>query len=267
MGASKYQNIATEVDNGVGIVSLSRPDRHNAFDDVAVVELLQAFAEMEANAEVRVVVLSSVGRTFCAGADLSWMQRAAGYSAEENLRDAKVVGEMLRRLSRLPKPTLARVQGSVYGAGLGLVAACDIALATFDCRFALTDVSLGLIPATVAPHVIAAIDRRYARRYMLTGERFSAGEAYRIGLIHEMVADEAALDLAVGQLVDALLQNGPAAMAECKALIRDIAGRPLSEELVADTAARIARVRASDEAWEGMAAFLAKRPPSWAKGD
>ncbi len=267
MEASKYQNIATEVDKGIGIVSLSRPDRQNAFDEITVVELLQAFAEMEATAAVRVVVLSSVGPTFCTGADLSWMGRVAGYGAEENRRDAKVMAEMLRRLSRLSKPTLARVQGSAYGAGLGLLAACDIAVATFECRFALTDVSLGLVPAIVAPYFIGAIGKRNARRYMLTGERFSAAEAYRIGLIHEMVADEAALDHAVGQLVDSLLQSGPIAMAECKALIRDLAGRPLSDDLVADMAARVARARASDEAREGMAAFLEKRPPSWALGD
>jgi methylglutaconyl-CoA hydratase len=258
-----YQNIVTEIDHGVGIVSLSRPDRHNAFDDITIVELLQALAEMEANAAVRVVVVSSAGKSFCAGADLTWMQRAAGYGAAENLRDAKVLAEMLRKLSRLPKPTVARVQGSAYGGGLGLVAACDIAIATFDAQFALSEVKLGMIPATIAPHVIAAIGERHARRYMLTAERFSAAEAYRIGLIHEMVADEAGLDQAVGQVVDALLNNGPRAMAECKELIRAVAGKPISDEIVIDTAARIAQRRASDEAKEGIDAFLNKRQPRW----
>ena len=258
-----YQNISTEIDRGVGIVSLSRPDRHNAFDDVTIVELLQALAAMEADAAVRVVVLSSVGKSFCAGADLSWMQRAAGYGAEENLRDAKVLAEMLRKLACLPKPTVARVQGPAYGGGLGLVAACDIAIATFDAQFALSEVKLGMIPATIGPHVIAAIGERHARRYMLTAERFSAAEAYRIGLIHEMVADEAGLDQAVGQVVDTLLKNGPRAMAECKELIRAVAGKPLSDELVADTAGRIARLRASEEAKEGIDAFLNKRQPRW----
>lgn len=258
-----YQNIVTEIDHGVGIVSLSRPDRHNAFDDVTIVELLQALAEMEANAAVRVVVVSSAGKSFCAGADLTWMQRAAGYGAAENLRDAKVLAEMLRKLSRLPKPTVARVQGPAYGGGLGLVAACDIAIATFDAQFALSEVKLGMIPATIAPHVIAAIGERHARRYMLTAERFSAAEAYRIGLIHEMVADEAGLDQAVGQVVDALLNNGPRAMAECKELIRAVAGKPISDEIVIDTAARIAQRRSSDEAKEGIDAFLNKRQPRW----
>jgi methylglutaconyl-CoA hydratase len=258
-----YQNIVTEIDHAVGIVTLSRPDRHNAFDDITVVELLQALAEMEANAAVRVVVVSSAGKSFCAGADLTWMQRAAGYGAAENLRDAKVLAEMLRKLSRLPKPTVARVQGSAYGGGLGLLAACDIAIATFDAQFALSEVKLGMIPATIAPHVIAAIGERHARRYMLTAELFSAAEAYRIGLIHEMVADEAGLDQAVGQVVDALLNNGPRAMAECKELIRAVAGKPISDEIVIDTAARIAQRRASDEAKEGIDAFLNKRQPRW----
>jgi methylglutaconyl-CoA hydratase len=218
---------------------------------------------MEANAAVRVVVVSSAGKSFCAGADLTWMQRAAGYGAAENLRDAKVLAEMLRKLSRLPKPTVARVQGPAYGGGLGLVAACDIAIATFDAQFALSEVKLGMIPATIAPHVIAAIGERHARRYMLTAERFSAAEAYRIGLIHEMVADEAGLDQAVGQVVDALLNNGPRAMAECKELIRAVAGKPISDEIVIDTAARIAQRRSSDEAKEGIDAFLNKRQPRW----
>lgn len=258
-----YQNLVTEIDQGVGIVTLSRPDRHNAFDDVTIVELLQAFAQMEADASVRVVVVSSTGKSFCAGADLTWMQRAAGYGAAENLRDAKVLAEMLRKLANLGKPTVARVQGPAYGGGLGLVAACDIAIATFDARFALSEVKLGLIPATIAPHVIAAVGVRHARRYMLTAEPFSAAEAYRIGLIHEMAADEAGLDQAVGQLVDALLKNAPRAMGECKELIRAVAGRPIGDEIVVDTSARIAQRRASDEAREGIDAFLNKRPPRW----
>lgn len=258
-----YQNIAVETDAGVGIVTLNRPDRHNAFDDITIVELLQALAEMGANDSVRVVVISSAGKSFCAGADLAWMKRAAGYGADENLRDAKVLAEMLKKLAHLGKPTVARVQGPAYGGGVGLVAACDVAIATFDAQFALSEVKLGLIPATIAPHVIAAIGERAARRYMLTAERFSAAEAYRLGLVHEMVADEAALDDAVGQIVEALLANGPAALRACKELIRAVAGRPLSQELMDDTARRIADARASAEGQEGVAAFLAKRQPNW----
>jgi methylglutaconyl-CoA hydratase len=258
-----HHNIAVEVDAGIGIITLNRPDRHNAFDDVTIVELLQALAEMAADERVRVVVISSTGKSFCAGADLDWMKRAAGYGVDENQRDAKVLAEMLRKLAHLGKPTVARVQGPAYGGGVGLVAACDVAIATFDVQFALSEVKLGLIPATIAPHVIAAIGERAARRYMLTAERFSAAEAYRLGLVHEMVADEAALDEAVGQIVEALLANGPAAQRACKELIRAVAGRPLSQELLDDTARRIADTRASDEGREGIAAFREKRKPNW----
>jgi methylglutaconyl-CoA hydratase len=170
---------------------------------------------------------------------------------------------MLRHVAECQKPVIARVQGPAYGSGVGLIAACDIAISTFDAQFALTEVKLGIIPATIAPHVITAIGERYARRYMLTAERFSASEAYRIGLVHEIVPDEAALDDAIGDLIEALLKNGPDAMAECKQLIGAVAGRPLSAELIDDTAQRIARIRATPEAQEGVAAFMAKRKPSW----
>jgi methylglutaconyl-CoA hydratase len=170
---------------------------------------------------------------------------------------------MLRRLAQCPKPTIARIQGPAYGGGVGLIACCDVAIATFDAQFALTEVRLGIIPAVISPHVIAAIGERYARRYMLTAERFSAAEAYRIGLLHEMVTDDAALDEAVGEIVDALLNNGPVALAECKQLIHAVAWKPLSPAVIEDTAQRITRVRASEEGREGMTAFLEKRKPKW----
>jgi methylglutaconyl-CoA hydratase len=258
-----YKNLLTEVDRGVGIVTLNRADRHNAFDDAAIVELIHAVAALESDPAVRLIVIGSVGKSFCAGADLNWMQRVAGYGPEENLRDARALAEMLRRIAQCPKPVIARVQGAAYGGGVGLIAACDIAIATFDAQFALTEVKLGIIPSAISPHVIAAVGERHARRYMLTAERFSASEAYRIGLVHEIVADDAALDEAIGDLVEALLMNGPAALAECKQLIGAVANRPLTAELVEDTAQRIARVRATPEAQEGMAAFLAKRKPNW----
>lgn len=257
------QNVLTEIDAGVGIVTLNRPERHNAFDDAMVAELSEALLSMASDPGVRVVVISSIGKSFCAGADLEWMQRAAGYDFEQNKRDAGALAEMLRRIADCPKPVIARVQGPAYGGGVGLIAACDVAVATFEARFALTEVRLGLIPAVIGPHVIAAIGQRYARRYMLTAEIFSAAEAYRIGLIHEMVADEAALDAAVGEWVEAILNNGPRALTEAKALIRAIAGRPFSAELIEDVVERIARVRVSPEGQEGMAAFLAKRKPNW----
>jgi methylglutaconyl-CoA hydratase len=261
-----YKNIITEVDEGVGIITLNRPDRHNSFDDVTIQELVRAIGVMGRDDAVRVVVLSSAGKNFCAGADLGWMRDAANLSAEENQRDARVMAEMLKRIATIPKPTVARVQGIAFGGGVGLVAACDIAIATFEAQFSLSEVKLGLIPAVISPHVIGAISERHARRYMLTGERFSAAEAYRIGLIHEMVADEAALDDAVWQIVTALLQNGPHALAECKELIRAVVHRPPDAELMDDTARRIARVRVSDEGKEGIAAFLDKRPPGWISG-
>jgi methylglutaconyl-CoA hydratase len=258
-----YKNIITEVDGGVGIITLNRPDRHNAFDGQLIGELIQSLAGMASDDAVRVVVLSSTGKSFCAGADLNWMRTAAKWTSAENEADARVLAEMLHRLSSLPKPTVARVQGPAYGGGVGLVAACDIAVTTFEARFALTEAKLGLIPATIAPHIIAAIGERHARRYMLTAERFSAAEAYRLGLVHEMVSDEAELDQAIGQIVGALLDNGPAALAECKDLIRAVAHRGIDAAVIADTARRIARVRAGEEGREGVTAFLEGRQPGW----
>lgn len=258
-----YQTLLTEIDAGVGIVTLNRPERHNAFDDLMIGELAAAIGAMADDPAARVVVISSTGKSFCAGADLNWMQRAARFSLEENRRDAGELAEMLRRVAECPKPVIARVQGPAYGGGVGLVAACDMAVASFDVRFSLTEVKLGLIPAVISPHVIAAIGERYARRYMLTAEAFSAAEAYRIGLIHEMVSDDIALDEAVGEWVDVLLKNGPRALAECKRLIRAVAGQPLGQPLIDDTVDRIARVRVSPEGQEGLAAFLDKRKPGW----
>ncbi|MDP2794858.1 MAG: enoyl-CoA hydratase/isomerase family protein [Sulfurisoma sp.] len=263
MSLPLYLNLLTEVDHGVGIVTLTQPERHNAFDEVTIAELTHAVVTLEADPAVRVIVIGSLGKSFSAGADLNWMQRIAAQGPGENLRDARALADMLRHVAQCSKPVIARVQGSAYGGGVGLIAACDIAIATFDAQFALTEVKLGIIPATIAPHVIAAIGERHARRYMLTAERFSAAEAYRIGLLHEIVADEAALDDAVGDLIESLRKNGPDAMAECKELIRAVAGRPLSVELIEDTAQRIARVRATPEAQEGMAAFMAKHKPNW----
>ena len=258
-----YESILTEVDAGVGIITLNRAERHNAFDDALIGELSDAIDRMGADPKVRVLVLSSTGKSFCAGADLNWMKRAAGYSEDENLHDSRQLAEMLRRLAQCPKPTVARVQGPAYGGGVGLIACADIAIATFDSQFALTEVRLGLIPAAISPYVIAAMGARAARRYMLTAERFSAAEAYRLGLLHEMVADVEGLDRAVGDIVAALLQNSPNALTECKRLIEAVTAQPMSAELIDDTAQRITRLRASDEGREGMNAFLEKRKPFW----
>lgn len=261
-----YQSILTEIDSGVGIVTLNRAERHNAFDDLMITELSEAVDILAAEPAVRVIVVSSTGKSFCAGADLHWMKRMAGYSGEENLQDSRAMAELFRRIAQCPKPTVARVQGAAYGGGVGLVAACDIAVGTFDAQFSLTEVRLGLIPAVISPHVIAAIGERHARRYMLTAERFSAAEAYRIGLLHEMVVDQAGLDEALGEIIEALLKNGPKALEECKALIGFVAWRPLSPAVIEDTARRITRVRASSEGREGMSAFLEKRKPNWVLG-
>ena len=257
------ETILTEIDNGVGIITLNRPERHNAFDDVLIRELSTSLVKMDTDRDVRVVVLSSTGKSFCAGADLNWMKQAAAYTAEETQRDAVQLAGMLRLLNDMKKPTVARVQGPAYGGGVGLVAACDIAIAAFDAQFALTEVRLGIVPAVISPYVLAAIGERKARRYMLTAERFSAAEAYRIGLVHEIVPGEAELDEAVGEIVDELLANGPVALGECKSLIKAVANRPITQDVIIDTARRLARVRASAEGTEGMAAFLEKRKPSW----
>lgn len=257
------ETILSEIDNGIGIITLNRPERHNAFDDVLIKELSATLADMNADPAVRVVVLSSTGKSFCAGADLNWMKRAAGYGPEESQRDAAGLAGLLRTLNEMRKPTIARVQGPAYGGGVGLVAACDIAIATFDAQFALTEVKLGIIPAVISPYVLTAIGERKARRYMLTAERFSAAEAYRLGLVHEIVPGHEELDEAVGEIVDALLDNSPEAIGACKDLIKAVANRPINDEVVADTAARIARARASEDGREGMAAFLEKRKPSW----
>jgi len=259
-----YENILTEVSRGVGIITLNRPERHNAVDDRMIGELISAVAAMEADAAVRVLVISSTGKSFCAGADLNWMRRAADFTPQDSLVDARALAEMLRALAQMGKPTIARVQGPAYGGGVGLVAACDVAIATYEAQFTLSEVRLGITPAVIAPHLIAAIGERYARRYMLTAEPFAAAEGYRIGLLHEIVPDEASLDEAVGEIVDALLKNGPRALAACKTLIRAVSGKPLEAALVEDTAQRISAIRATDEAREGMAARLQKRIPRWA---
>src|SRR5262245_55268950 len=204
----------------VGLVTMNRPEKHNAFDDVLIRELTEALRTMEAEDGIRVVVLSAAGRSFSAGADLTWMKRMAGFSKEENQRDAMGLGALMRTLAHLRKPTVARVQGPAYGGGVGLVACCDIAVATATASFSFSEPKLGLIPAVISPYAIAAIGERAARRYFLTGERFDGAEAWRLGLVHELVSSEGELDEKVGEVVDALLACGPVAQREGKELIR-----------------------------------------------
>lgn len=261
---SAYQTLLTEVDHGVGLITLNRAERHNAIDGTLVSELTAAIGTMATDPAVRVVILSSLGPSFCSGVDANWLLHSALQSEADNLADARAMAGMLRALADCPKPTVARIQGSVLGGGIGLVAACDIAIATFDTEFALTEVQRGLIPGVIAPYVLSAIGARHARRYMLTAERFSASEAYRLGLVHEIVADNAALDGALADLIDALLANGPQALVECKATLAVLQNRPLSAELLDHMAQRGARVRASAEGREGLTACIEKRLPAWA---
>lgn len=260
------RNILIEIDGGVGRVILNRADRHNAFDAQTIAELGEAFAALGADPAVRVVVLAATGKSFSAGADLNWMKAAAAQDYADNLADARHLAGMLHHLAVLPKPTVARVQGAAYGGGVGLIAACDIAIAVASCQFALTEVRLGIVPAAISPHVIAAIGPRQARRYMLSAESFSAADALGMGLVHDVATDEAALDEALQRIVGHLLKNGPRALAACKDLIAAVAGLPLTADLVHDTARRIADIRATDEAKEGMAAFLERRKPGWIAG-
>lgn len=259
------QSVLTEIDAGVGMITLNRPERANALDGAMIAELSSALAEMTVNTDARIVVLSSLGDSFCAGVDARWMQASLAKAPNENLADVRAAGAMLRALADCPKPTVARIQGTVLGAGIGLVAACDIAIASFDAKFAFTETQRGVIPGVISPFVLAAMGIRHARRYMLTGEAFSASEAYRLGLVHEIVADPSALDDALVDVIDSLLSNGPAAMAECKSLLGVINNRPVTAEVLEHIAQRSVRVKLSGEAREGIAAFLANRPPNWVK--
>ncbi len=259
----KYTSLELEVRNGVGLLVLARPEVHNAFDETLIAETTRALAALERDDDVRAVVLLGAGPSFCAGADLNWMKRMAGYGHAENLADAMALAHMLRTLYRMPKPTIARVHGAAFGGGVGLVACCDIAIASQQATFALSEARLGMIPATISPYVVEAIGGRMARRYFLTAERFEAAEAYRIGLVHDLVLP-GELDNRVNELLGALFLAGPHAQAESKALIRAVAHRPIDDGVIADTAARIAKVRASPEAKEGVAAFLGKRRAAWA---
>lgn len=258
--------ILTHIDQqGTATLTMNRPELHNAFDDLLITELTAALKHLAANERVRVVLLTGSGRSFSAGADLNWMRRMAVYTWDENLRDALGLGELMQTLNTLAKPTIALVQGAAYGGGVGLVACCDMAIATSRAAFCLSEVRLGLIPAVISPYVIAAIGERACRRYFLTAEVMDAAEAQRLGLLHEVVADDAALQLRGQELATVLLNNGPQAMTEAKGLIAMIAGRPVDAGLIADTAGRIADRRASAEGREGLSAFLEKRTPGWVR--
>jgi len=249
-------------DRGITSVILNRPGQHNAFDDGMIVELIELLGKLEQDDDVRVLVLRAAGKSFSAGADLNWMRRMADYDFAQNQDDAMQLAELMRRLNCFPKPTIALVQGAAYGGGVGLIACCDIAIASPATSFCLSEVKLGLIPAVISPYVIEAIGARAARRFMLTAERFDAEQALRLGLVHEVVEDQQ-LDAKLDSIVDFLLAAGPVAQAAAKDLIRAVSNKPIDSELIQDCALRIARIRASNEAREGLSAFLEKRKPNW----
>ena len=257
--------LETVDDRGVATLTLNRPDRHNAFDDALIAELTACLSRLGSDPAVRAVVLASSGRSFSAGADLEWMRRMAAQSFNANLADAAGLAELMHTLDRLPKPTIALVQGAAYGGGVGLVACCDVAIASERASFCLSEVKLGLTPATISPYVVSAIGARWARRLFQTAEVLTAVRAREIGLVHEVVP-EAGLAAAAEEMLRAVLQGAPGAQADAKALVFLCEGRATDTALREETGRRIALRRASAEGQEGIAAFLDHRPPAWRQG-
>ncbi|MBI1942515.1 MAG: enoyl-CoA hydratase/isomerase family protein [Betaproteobacteria bacterium] len=257
------ENPIVEKRDGVAVVTLNRAEVRNAFDDLLISNLSKILSELEQDGTVRAVVLAGAGSAFCAGADLNWMKRMAGYGYEQNLADARALARMLKSLDRLPKPTVARVHGPAYAGGVGLVAACDIAIGAPEAEFCLTEVKLGLSPATISPYVVRAMGERAARRYFLTAERFGADEAHRLGLLAKVSAP-GKLDADLEEILQHLVQGGPEAHRKIKDLIGAVSrGGPIADGLIDDTAKRIAEIRVSPEGKEGIASFLEKRKPAW----
>jgi methylglutaconyl-CoA hydratase len=246
----------------VARIYLNRPEVRNAFNDHVIAELADAFTRLGRDPGLRAIVLGGHGKAFCAGADLAWMRTMADYDWEGNRADAARLAEMLWAVDDCPLPVVGRVHGDCYAGGMGLAAACDVLVAAEGVHFCLSEARLGLLPATISPYVLRAMGEQAARRYFLTAERFSAAQARAMGFVHELVALEA-LDAKVDEIVALLVANGPAAVQACKRLVRDVAGRPITPELRAETARRIADVRASAEGREGVQAFLDKREPGW----
>ena len=256
------ETLSIRLSNHVGSITMNRPDVRNAFNDEVITEITQAFAELGAREDVRCIVLAAEGPAFCAGADLNWMRRMADYSREENLADAGKLAEMLRVIYECPKPTVARIQGDAIAGGMGLVAACDMAVSVDTACFCLSEVKLGLIPATISPYVIRAMGARAAHRYFLTAERFTAQEALRLGFVHEVVQPNQ-LDAKLNEITQALVKNSPNAVKVCKKLVRDVAFAEMGQPLIEKTVEGIADIRSSAEGREGVSAFLGKRKPSW----
>lgn len=256
--------VTVETDErGVATVTMNRPEKHNAFNDKLVAELQEAFGPLARNPFVRAVVLTGAGKSFSAGADLNWMQEMANYSMAANLEDANLLANMLHTLDSMPQPTVAKINGGAFGGAVGLIAACDIAIAQDEATFGITEVRLGLIPSVISPYVLRAIGPRHARRFALTGERFDAAEALRVGLVHR-VERAKTFEAAFNDTIDRLVAGAPGAQEEVKGLFRDIWELDrIGDAVRADTAQRIAKRRTTEEAKEGMTAFLGKRKPSW----
>ncbi|WP_265945720.1 enoyl-CoA hydratase/isomerase family protein [Dechloromonas sp. A34] len=257
-----YQTLEIERAGKVATIWMNRPAVFNAFDEQLIAELTAACTELDADPGVRIVVLGGRGKHFSAGADLNWMKRAAGFTHVQNVEDARKFAAMLRTLAGMSKPTIARVQGAALGGGTGLTAACDMAVASSDAVFSTSEVKFGIIPSAISPYVLRAIGPRHALRYFQSAERITAQRALTIGLVGEVV-ELSTLDACVGQLAEALLQGGPQAQKAAKDLIAAVNGKPIDAAISEETAQRIARQRATEEAKDGIAAFLDKRPPSW----
>ncbi|TVO67853.1 enoyl-CoA hydratase/isomerase family protein [Denitromonas ohlonensis] len=257
-----YETLEIERDGAIATLWMNRPDVHNAFNAQLIADLTAACQQLDTDASVRVVVLAGRGKSFSAGADLNWMKAAGEASIEANVADARKLAGMLRVLSEMNTPTIARVQGAALGGGMGLASACDICVASEKAIFATSEVKFGIIPSAISPYVIRAIGERQSYRYFQTAERISAARAGELGLAHEVVAPEA-LDDKVAEIVAALMQGGPKSQAAAKDLIRAVANKPVSDAVVEDTSQRIAQLRSTPEAREGLSAFLDKRPAAW----
>jgi methylglutaconyl-CoA hydratase len=257
-----FQALQIELTGPVATIWMNRPDLHNAFDEILIAELTAACIALDEDRDIRVVILAGRGKSFSAGADLNWMKRAANNGIDDNLNDARALANMLRTLAEMKKPTIARIQGAALGGGMGLASACDIAIASTKAVFATSEVKFGIIPSAISPYVLRAIGARQASRYFQSAERIASDRAREIGLVHETVEPEA-LDAKLQEIVSALLQGGPLAQTAAKDLIRAVDGQMINQTLVEDTAHRIAHLRTTPEAREGIAAFLDKRQPNW----
>ncbi len=266
----KGENVMNQTDKvlfeidaiGVATVTLNQPEIHNAFDDELIAQLTDIFSQVDQHPDIRVMVLAAAGKSFSAGANLNWMKRMATYDYQQNLQDAKALAQMFHTLNTISKPTIARVQGAAFGGAVGLVACCDMAVGSKLSKFCLSEVKLGLIPATISPYVIAAMGARVARRYFTTAEVFSARRARRLGLLSEAVVEEE-LDSTIENLISNILKNSPLAVSAAKQLIVDVANQDIDSALLNSTSEKIAAIRVSDEGQEGLNAFLQKRPANW----